>query len=507
MRTRWLRLVGCFAALLPQLGFAVESDSTGFRDILEIAEVGPDVLAELGQGPDYSENDWRVLLQVANRLERFGDAYPARPIFFGPRSTRPLPPEKPYELGDLLEVHGTIMSVQALPVPPQLAEHVEWKRLYLCQKRLLMNSGWDSDAATILSTHIPNAWQAKQSFHGSFSARGVLVQFSGIGKSPLLLTNHIAWHPGEDSPPGLRLLAKHGMDVALLDEVRHRQPFVKPTISREGEAFYAALAAIGKMDSGEIATAAIDALPSVVATWRARQPELLREHRDLETKQAQTTDAAAKAKLEQELKRVKNQRALAATVVKQGDAGRSSVAPMFLQPGEHVGQLFVFDGTARRAVWIAAPEENDLDGYFELEVYPTESRLLNNQPVVCCMRKLPAGFPTGDEIRAPVRVAGAFFKLWRYRSREIRQSRDVQTGAGQTSTGQTGEQRPLYTPVLLGRSPVWIQPVASSGSRGPLWAGMGFLAVLLALWVGMAWLARRDRATRASLKPRETIEL
>ena len=492
-------LIACWASSLVVLAISAslsaEKVTESFRAILELTGVGPSELAKLGDGTDISKKDWPTLWRVFDRMEQFRNLQPTDSHAAFPGTWLA---HREKSLGELFEIEGWITSVEKIQPSARNAEQQDSKAIYKCGFSFLISMESIPAKTTILASQIPNGWEKRKKLEEHVRLRGVLGQLSeheGIWHL-LFLTDHISWYPLSDVPAGQLLLAQHGMDIALLDEVRHRQPFVKPEISREGEAFYAALTALEKTDPSEIEHLAKTDLPRVVEKWRSEQPALKRKHLDLEASLATATDPTAREELQQKIKQAKSRRALAATVVKQGEAGQSSVAPMFLQPEEEVGELFVFDGTARRAVWIASPEQTNLDGYYELEVYPNESRLLNNQPVVCCVRSLPSGFPTGDEIRVPVRIAGVFFKSWRYRSRNL-----------QAPAGQTGEQRQLYTPIVLSNSPQWLQPTASQNNSGALWGGIAFLVALVALWISMAWLARRDRAKRATLRPRETIDL
>jgi len=284
----------------------------------------------------------------------------------------------------------------------------------------------------------------------------------------------------------------------LLDEVRHRQPFVKPEVSREGEAFYAALAALRQVEPQDLIRLAVENVASKAAAWRAAVPELQRTHQRLKATLADETDLGQRKILQAAVKAARDRQGLAAAVIESSDAQRSSVAPLFLQPEEETGELVNFEGVARRAIRIAvtagpAGEPPDLDAYYELEIFTADSQ---NLPIVCCVLRLPPNFPTGDEIREPVRLAGIFFKNWRYRSRKL-----------VDRAGETGQQRQLYTPVLLGKVPIWLKPMDRRSGYGSLWGGIAFLGGLVTLWISMSWLASRDRVARASLRRDRSIDL
>ncbi len=499
MKPRWqiqsVAWACCFAALLGQPVVAKETESESFRAILELAEIGPDALAQLGEGPEYSDDDWQLLLQVFHRLQQFRDSETAANDLTGFSASAPAAGKN--LLGEIVRVGGVIVSVEKLLLPKKFMELYDGKSVYRCQLRFLVSAEKGGGDATILTTQIPRVWLSKGNFQELVRVRGVVAQFSAENGQPLVLTNHLAWYPHDGVPTGQLLLARYGMDAALLDEVRHRQPFVKPEISREGEAFYAALSALDQVSPLELVQQAKKNVADVAERWQAQQAELRSEHKKLEAELAALTDSKLRESLQQQIKQAKKKRGLAAAVIKQADSGRSSVAPMFLQPEKEVGELYVFEGTARRAVRIAAGDrlgtEIEKKAYYELEVFTSDSQ---NLPIVCCVTQLPEDFPTGDEIREPVRISGVFFKLWRYRSRNLTKQ-----------AGETTGQRQLYTPVVLGHSPTWLIQTAESGTFLAFWGGVAFLGVLVMLWISLAWLARRDRRARAMQRPTKTIDL
>jgi len=487
---------------------AEETGPESFRDILELSGVDADALAQFGKGPVYNDNDWQLLLQVSNRLQQFRALQTSEPLAVRfPEAWRS---RRESSLGNLMDMEGQILSVEKLPLPELLAAQSGREVLYRCRFHFLHDAEDFPAVTTVLTTQIPKAWQTEGGFSEKVRVRGVLLQMLQKDSvwQPLVLTNHLAWYPVAGVSTGQRLLSRYGMDVALLDEVRHRQPFVQPETSREGEAFYAALQAIGQSNLQEIRQGAQENVVQVAQEWQARQPELRRDHEQLQAKLAATTDPAARTNIQHRIQQAKRHRALAATVLKQAEAGQSSVAPMFLQPEKEVGELVVFEGTARRAVRIVVEQPHDLESYYELEVYPSESRLLDDQPVVCCVTEIPSGFPTGDEICEPVRISGVFFKLWRYRSRDFSQP-----------AGQTTAPRSLYTqnpvalapvalaPVVLAKVPKWLNQSVHNGGRWTLWAGIAFLVVLATLWIYLSQLAGRDRRARARLRQSATIDL
>ena len=94
-------------------------------------------------------------------------------------------------------------------------------------------------------------------------------------------------------------------------------------------------------------------------------------------------------------------------MIRRADEGRYSVAPLFNEPQQHVGELVVFDGVARRVVRVDVGTRPDGSGpsdvaqrfgfreYYEMEVFTDDSQ---NYPLVFCVRELPPGLPTGGTL-------------------------------------------------------------------------------------------------------------
>ncbi len=467
--------------------------SPSFAEILESAGIGNQALNKLGQSREPSQADWQLLFQIIHRYKQFSGLPPVTPAATSFPEVWRLQPENC--LGEIFELEGRVTRAVKVSPSDSLVRDSEMNSMYNCEFHFSEQREDSASSVVLLSTAIPNGWQSVKRLNEPVRVRGVMLRSNanGFDGLPLVLTNHLAWFPTTNASSGQLLLARQGMDVALLDEVRHRRPFVKPAVSREGEAFYAALQALGKAEPEEILNAARNNVDNAALQWQARQPNLTREHQRLEAELAAGVEDSRREKLQREIKQAKTQRGLAAAVIKSAESGLSSVAPMFLQPELETGELVIFEGTARRAVKIAAENQPAIDSYYEVEVFTNDSQ---NLPVVCCMSQIPSGFPTGDEIREPVRVAGVFFKSWQHRTRQL------VDGAGQTEG-----QRRLYTPLVIGHSPSWLQAPSPGSNRWALLGGVVFLSGLALLWLGMIRLARRDRQARTDSRSTETINL
>ena len=485
----------------------------GFRQLLTLAGLEEDQWAQFASGDPLAERSLPMVLQILYRLRRT-DAGGLD------RWTQSRIPEEAWladpvaHRAELAWVSGHVLSVREESLPESLGQAPgrtgDRASLAVCQVELV-----DSRRlASVIAPNVPNAWFDPGLLPQPVRFRGFLLGSSGDGASGeghslTLLASHLAWFPARRAPAGLILLAEHGMDVSLLDEVRQRARFVKPGVSREREAFYACLSAAERAGQRSLTHVARENLPKVADQWREAGHAAADIRRRLRQQMASTVDPAERMSLDRRLGRARRREAIAEAVQRQAAQGRYSVVPMFLEPERHVGHLTMVQGIARRAVKIAvdaeqAPVRVGKGGqlpdppsvsnhgpppmaYYELEVFPPDSQ---NLPVVCCVARLPDSFPRGDAIRQPVRVAGFFFKSWLYRTRQ------AGPRAGQQDGHQEGQDRGLYAPIVIGAK---AEPIAASrtgDSRWPLTAGLGVLALLAAIWVLSAWQTRRDQAAR-----------
>jgi hypothetical protein len=454
--------------------FAAEDTSDHFHDVLATAGLGPEVLAKLVADAEYDLDDWQVISQLVYRLRQFPAGQLQRWVHTGRD-----------EPGDLAEIVGTVEQVEPVLPPGGLSDESPLPTLYRCR----YDSGEGADGI-VLVPQIPEHWQGRAVSSEPVQALGVQLGTTAEGER-LLVADRLAWFPQAGVPPGWLLLARQGMDVSLLDEVRHRQPFVKPDVSREGEAFYQCLAALSNVDPQELARLTLENVAAVSEAFRETIPTDQQRVAELRRQSSAVEDPLQREALQQQLAAARRELALAEAVEKQGQQGLSSVAPMFLQPEDQVGEFVRIEGIARRAVRIAVMDSDSrppgLDAYYELEVFTPDSQ---NLPVVCCVAQLPAEFSLGDVIREPVRVDGVFFKSWRYRSRK-----------NLADAGQTDRPQQLYTPVVVGGEPHVLPAPAGVDSRWGIWGGIAFLAALAAIWIAMLGVAERDRQRRAAQQP------
>ena len=464
-----------------------------FREVLKLAGVSSEALESFSGARELSTDDWRLLAQLLHRLEQ----YPAAQLKSWVTFHEPGAFAENFleNVGSLVEVSGNVTSVEPLTVPADIAEILDSDEIYRC-RCTLQGTG---TPATLLSARIPLSWLMTEVVAEPVFFRGILLpgaDDTSASRSVVFLTDRIAWHPSEGVSPGKLFLSRRGMDVSLLDEVVHYQPFVRPETSLEGEAFFACLRALNQADGRELSRLTRENVALGAEQWRKLEAQLRVKVSSSKEALSQDDSGEDLTQRTEELKSARRDLAIAMVVLRQAEKNLSSLAPLMINPDAETGQLICFEGTARRAIRIAVSDREDIDTYYEMEVFTPEAKYLRNQPVVCCVNQLPQGFPTGDFIREPVRISGVFFKNWRYRSREPAET-----------TGETGATRPLYTPLVVGAMPIWLSDSGSDSSRWGLVAGIGFLVLLAAVWLALGWLARSDRRARAALRRNQKIDI
>ena len=308
-------------------------------------------------------------------------------------------------------------------------------------------------AVDVLADHVPKAWPRNARIDEPASVIGLPLSEgpgpAGDGQPAtaptiLLAAPSVSWFP----PTTLGAL---GMDYGLFDSVGDGQKLV----AGDTEAFYAVLAAMGRATTAGIASAAGpsgDIIPLInpASGWFA----------------------------------------------------------------QHRGDPVTFAGVARRATRIEIDDplrrrQLGTDHYWELFVFvPTplikvHGKLQEDYPVVCCVRTLPEGMPTGQQIGERVQVSGFAFKRYGYPLPDLR----ISTSQG--SEDQKGQRQ--ETALLIGREATWLP--APSPTREVNTLGWVFLSIASVIGIALALAAwsfardsrRRDRQARRELPDR--IEL
>jgi len=342
-------------------------------------------------------------------------------------------------------------------------------------------AGDASNRYLLVTVRIPNAWTSGASGE-SLSVEGVFVKNiidEQGGLVPLVAAANVQWFPnratsaqtqgGPQIKYGMGVLGTLGVDVAMLDSIEHRKPLTRGDTG----AFYELLGGVQSASGRQL------------VDWAER---------DLKRYRAKWTKIANKLG--------DKSAPLAKEVLRLADQGAYSVAPFFNMPNTQVGELAVFDGVVRRVLRIEAGDDADaqwagVSHYYELALFTDDSQ---GNPLFFCVTELPPTFPTGEGLSEPVRVAGFFFKNWRYTSGKTSEGRAGQAG---TAGGQALQSAPLF----VGRAPLRIVAEPASAHWGML-VGFGFMAVLAVIWISQWRLAKSDKlfATRTLQRMHEPAD-
>ena len=166
-------------------------------------------------------------------------------------------------------------------------------------------------------------------FRSKFRPRGVAAHRGRRSTQPLVLAQRLQWFPDTNVSAGVAWLVQHGFDAALLDEVRHGQPFARTSESLEAKAFYAALATIAASKPAELVQLVRDQLPAAAASATTAAADAANRRRLL-TSQLEKAPPEAEKKLQADLAELRRRQTLAAQVAERAKRGLSSVWPMFL---------------------------------------------------------------------------------------------------------------------------------------------------------------------------------
>ncbi len=194
---------------------------------------------------------------------------------------------------------------------------------------------------------------------------------------------------------------------------------------------------------------------------------------------------------------------------------RTDILPL-IDPGQkwfasHRGDPVVIRGVARscRRIAVDDPEQRVAiggDHYWELEVFvdtpllEVNGRQQDRYPVVCCVRTLTPGMPTGDTISERVRVPGFAFKRYSYPLRDA----VISSSLGDSEI--KGER--MSAPLVIGPTAEWQRPPSAQGASDLLFliftAILGLLALFMVFssWSTRRQLAEAERLRRAAMPDR-----
>jgi hypothetical protein len=417
-----------------------------FASFLVLREIDLPRREPLGAATEWNEAAEQTLVKVLKRLDA-----PDGLVAGWREKALPLPAAgAAVAVADtLVAVRGRATFVAPRRLPAALAEL--FGRAEYDIVRIVDERGLAVDVVTRLA---PKAWPRWQPIDEPAGVLGLPLATT-VGPRPeaapadaaawpsapaslLLGADRVAWYP--DTP-----LGRLGMDYGLFDSVVDGSKLV----AGDTAAFYALLAAVGRTDRQGIAAAA-----------------------------GGPGDVLALI-----------------------DPGRKWF------PG-HRGDPIVIDGVAMRALRVPIDEPYlrravGSDHYWEVFVFvetpliEVDGRKQTSFPIVCCVRELPPGMPSGERINERVRVAGFGLKRYAYSFEDPRPD-----AAGKVAE-EPGRRQ---TTLLVGPQPAWSKPEEEAATR-PIWviaavAIATAVAAILGLIYGNWSLNRSIRRSREELPDR-----
>jgi len=468
-----------------------QAQRDGPRALLELGGIDESHFFKIIDEVAYSSDEQEVMLKILYRVRKFDlksvFEWTQRKLDWSKLASEPRA-----HRAEMFQLVGRVRKVTVEKPPVEVVQQFELPHYYLCE----MEVGEARQPALIIAPQVPSRWPLNVPIDERASAAGLFFKAGEEidGERQLVfLAQRMAWHPDriENEPAtnlGMTILGDLGMDVGLYDDVRNRSKIT----SQDREAFYQLLWAVDQAGTAQLVRYAERHLGEQVPRWEqeerqlAEQIDQLRQTLAKRQKQNQPVDA-----LRDELKQTRLERAIVERAIQRGKQGAYSIYPLFNQPDRQTGKLVVLEGTARRAVRVHVGSiEGDInadivaryniDHYFEIELFTADSE---NNPLVFCVRHLPAGFPEGENINENVRIAGFFFKTWAYHT---------QKGMSAGPDGQMRKHQQL-APLLVGREPLWVPPPTANRNSffGIAAAGL-FVAALVGIWFSVWRLNRGD---------------
>ncbi len=443
------------------------------REILATLGLGDEFFAGFTDGQPVDSAEREKLLTLLFRLPQI-----SRPVLEGaaqpPGALRKVRSDPAAHRGEIFLLRvGRVHRVVREQLPDDLKARFGFGHFYRCQANLL------GEPCEIYTLAVPAAWKLNRTIDEECGAWGMFVKDlpvpiakdedateSSEDENPvgaptaenapplLFVADRVAWHPAT-------LLGFLGVDYGLFDQVRDRTPLT------EREIFYQMLAAASRM-SDEYLQFQIDRL---IKDQRATLERLVR-NRDLPAKM----------------------RADAERGWERAQQGASDVVPLFNDPASQRGRFLVLQGEALRAIEVRVDDPDivkrfGIDHYYEIEIVTPDSQ---NNPLVCCVARIPSAMPLGNEIHEHVQVAGFFLKSWAFNSRRGDPLRNNSELSGKTDAQREPQERQL-APLLIGPTIEVLTPPRFQAPTQSLQLAGGLLVVLAGFGVAMWYVRRADR--------------
>lgn len=208
--------------------------------MLRLLGVDDQHLTALVDGQPINSDETESLLRMMNAAKRF-DTLRLHSGIRANLTVEDLTAQPPTFRGEIVQLQGRIVSVQAETPPAELATRFELPQYFRCQVLLEPSQV----PAIVYATTVPKAWAAgEEHLDQPISFIGFFLKNAGQANDdplPVFVTRRVAWHPDTT-------LGKLGMDVGLFDTISDHSR-IKAT---EREAFYQLLAAAARAEMSQL---------------------------------------------------------------------------------------------------------------------------------------------------------------------------------------------------------------------------------------------------------------
>lgn len=411
----------------------------------------------IGEGEALSDRErsivYRLLLRIpkigVGRLERAARDWPL------PEDDKQAEASGPQPL-DAFRLAGRVLRVEEKSLSREEAERFEFQRYYM----VVIAGEGESPPVTVFARVVPSAWKKNVDLDEPASAVALYLKRAVLeGRSTtVFVADRIAWFPTQISPSrGVErdhlLLAKHGFDVGLLDQLPSANG--RAIGAGDGECFTRLLAAASRMTAGET---------SAVARKTVDVPDLLSEP---ESHHGRLYSLRVKAR--------RITRVLAESEELQHTLGSS-----------HYYQIDGFLPLGDQSIRLADRKPSGESPAFGSADQGDEPIYQGQFPVTVCVTSVADSLLPGDEqsrqLNQMVRADAFFVKLWAYRSRYLEQA----------SPG-----RLQLSPLFVARTcAVDERPPAKRRPYGALLVGLVLAGIVVASFA--AWRTQRNDRRRSA---------
>lgn len=433
----------------------------GPRELMQLYGVDDSQLRSLFDGQPLGADEEEALVRILYRLPNVGldsvDRW-VRPWSSGGELAADPEPQRV----QFFRIQGRVRQVERREILPELSELFEFPAYY----RVRIEVPGDPHPLLVCARQVPPAWPLDESLDEAAAVDGLFLKVGAStsegGASAdrpaelVFAADRIAWLPDRPRPEwGVTdhhvLLARLGMDVSRLDDVRQRNR--KPIGKEDRESFYQMLAASGRMT------------PELAADVRPDTLDLAKLLLEPETQHGRLIRCLGTA-----------QRVTRIVVNDQDIRQRFGI--------DHYFQIDVFLPLGDRSIRLGP---SDQDGPVFTNSFPATFCVLRLPPELEDLsQRMAAGTLATETLNERVELTAFSFKLWVYKSQYVSSFEQQQRQLAPMLVATSVRMAPLR----MGRN-FWFE----------LTAGVTFVGVLVLAWIGIWRYNRSDtRFERTTLR-------